>query len=100
VELVTLSVLMLELSMPAPTWALLPEFEIAGSCDVATALDPHIAGRVSTGVAVAEALAGGRRPGLSPTGETAYEGTGGGDSQMSAEAVSPLPTYFRRCGGG
>jgi hypothetical protein len=46
-------VLMLELSMPAPTWALLPEFEIAGSCDVATALDPHTAGRVSTGVAVA-----------------------------------------------
>jgi pimeloyl-ACP methyl ester carboxylesterase len=32
-------------------------------------------------------------------GETANEGTQGGDSQMSAEAVSPISTYFRVCDG-
>src|SRR5260370_7693145 len=40
----------------------------------------------------------GRRPPGS-TGETANEGTEGGDGQMSAEAVSPISTYFRVCEG-
>src|SRR5260370_16624273 len=40
----------------------------------------------------------GRRPPGS-TGETANEGTEGGDGQMSAEAVSPISTYFRVCDG-
>ena len=51
------------------------------------------------GVAVVEASARGRRPSRSSMGETAYEGTEGGDSQMSAEAVSPITTYFRVCDG-
>src|SRR5260370_9979128 len=40
----------------------------------------------------------GRRPPGS-TGETANEGTEGGDGQMSAEAVSPITPLFRVCGG-
>src|SRR5258707_15865400 len=40
----------------------------------------------------------GRRPPGS-TGETANEGTEGGDGQMSAEAVSPISTYLRVCDG-
>src|SRR5260370_8745122 len=40
----------------------------------------------------------GRRPPGSK-GETANEGTEGGDGQMSAEAVSPISTYFRVCDG-
>jgi hypothetical protein len=49
----------------------------------------------SMGVAVAEAPARGRRPGRLSTGETAHEGTEGGDCQMSAEAGAPISTYFR-----
>jgi hypothetical protein len=33
------------------------------------------------------------------TGETANEGTEGGDGLMSAEAGSPISTYFRVCDG-